>query len=271
MNWLRTSDWVGAPPEALITTAAERRRVCLEVGIVLLLGLGQSAVYSLLSLTARLTSGTPLAQQSAAINPSRSDREWLDFSYQFLNALFPLVLVALALYLLWRDGSNPFRRIGLNLRSPGRDLARGIGLVAIIGIPGIGLYLAGRALGLTVAIEAGPSAWLWWSVPVLLLVALRAATTEEIVGVGYLFTRLRQLGWSPLGIIVAAALFRGSYHAYQGVGPLLGNVLMGLVFGVAYLKWGRVMPLVVAHFMIDAVAFVGYPLALALWPALFGA
>ena len=257
-----------ADPEA---DGAERRRLWLEVGIVLALGLGQSAVYSLLSLSARLTSGTPLGQQSAAINPSRSEREWLDFAYQFLGALFPLALVALALYLLSRDGSNPLRRIGLDANSPWRDLGRGLGLVALIGIPGIAFYLAGRSLGLTVAIEAGPLNWLWWSVPVLLLAALRASAVEEIVGVGYLFTRLKQLGWSPVTIVIAAALFRGSYHAYQGIGPLIGNVLMGLVFGWAYLRWGRVMPLVVAHFVIDAFAFIGYPLALAWWPALFGA
>jgi membrane protease YdiL (CAAX protease family) len=33
---------------------------------------------------------------------------------------------------------------------------------------------------------------------------------------------------------------------------------MGLVFGYLYQKWGRVMPLVVAHFLLDAVVFIGY-------------
>ncbi len=44
---------------------------------------------------------------------------------------------------------------------------------------------------------------------------------------------------------------------------------MGLVFGWCYKRWGRVMPLVVAHTIIDIVAFVGYPLAAAWWPAIF--
>ena len=34
----------------------------------------------------------------------------------------------------------------------------------------------------------------------------------------------------------------------------------GLVFGAAYRRWGRVMPLVVAHTLLDVVAFVGYSL-----------
>jgi membrane protease YdiL (CAAX protease family) len=33
---------------------------------------------------------------------------------------------------------------------------------------------------------------------------------------------------------------------------------MGLVFGYLYQKWGRVMPLVVAHFLLDAIVFIGY-------------
>jgi membrane protease YdiL (CAAX protease family) len=35
---------------------------------------------------------------------------------------------------------------------------------------------------------------------------------------------------------------------------------MGLIFGWAYRKWGRVMPLILAHFFLDAVSFVGYAL-----------
>ena len=33
---------------------------------------------------------------------------------------------------------------------------------------------------------------------------------------------------------------------------------MGLIYGYYYHRTGRVWPLVIAHFLIDAVAFVGY-------------
>jgi hypothetical protein len=33
---------------------------------------------------------------------------------------------------------------------------------------------------------------------------------------------------------------------------------MGLLFGRLYQRWGRVRPLVVAHPLIDAVAFLGH-------------
>ncbi|WP_442935352.1 CPBP family glutamic-type intramembrane protease [Nesterenkonia sp. PF2B19] len=39
---------------------------------------------------------------------------------------------------------------------------------------------------------------------------------------------------------------------------------MGVVFGAVYLRYGRVMPLVIAHFLLDAVAFLAFPLVLRL-------
>ena len=44
-----------------------------------------------------------------------------------------------------------------------------------------------------------------------------------------------------------------------------------VVFGWCYARWGRTMPLVIAHWIIDIVSFVGYPLAVGWWPGLFAA
>lgn len=243
----------------------------VELVIVLGLSLGASAVYSIVSIIARLTAETPLAEQSASINQSRSSREWLDFTYQFLDVFFGLFVVALALYLLSLPRRDPFRRIGLDLTRPGRDAASGLALVAVIGVPGLALYAAGRALGVTVAVVPAPLDAHWWTIPILVLAALKAALTEEVIVVGYLFTRLRELGVGAWATIVSSALLRGSYHLYQGFGPFAGNVAMGLVFGWCYTRWGRTMPLVVAHWVLDMAAFIGYPLAVAWWPGLFAA
>ena len=103
-----------------------------------------------------------------------------------------------------------------------------------------------------------------------LLAAVRAGLQEELVVVGYLFTRLRDVGWGTWHIIVGSALLRGTYHLYQGLGGFVGNVVMGLIFGWLYARWKRVLPFVIAHTLIDAAIFVGYPWAAATWPALFG-
>ena len=67
-----------------------------------------------------------------------------------------------------------------------------------------------------------------------------------------------------------AALFRGSYHLYQGFGAFVGNVMMGLMFGWLYSRTRRVLPFVIAHALLDAAIFIGYPWAAATWPELFG-
>ena len=239
-----------------------------EIAIVLGLSLGASAVYSILAIIARLTDTTPLAKQTATINGSQSTREWLDFSYQFLGLFFALFGVALVLYLLWQPRRSAFRRLGFDLTDGRRDLLRGGGLVLAIGIPGLALYLAGRMLGITVAVVPQPIDTFWWTIPVLVLSAVRAGLTEELIVIGYLFTRLRELGWSTWTIIGSTALLRGSYHLYQGIGPFIGNAVMGVVFGWCYTRWGRTMPLVIAHTLLDVLSFVGYPLALAWWPVL---
>ena len=64
----------------------------------------------------------------------------------------------------------------------------------------------------------------------------------------------------PVGALVASSVLRGSYHLYQGIGGLIGNMAMGVVFVLLYRRWGRVGPLVAAHALIDIVAFVGYAL-----------
>jgi membrane protease YdiL (CAAX protease family) len=60
--------------------------------------------------------------------------------------------------------------------------------------------------------------------------------------------------------VITSAVVRGSYHLYQGWGGFAGNLIMGALFGLIYLRWKRVMPLVVAHTLLDIAAFVGYAL-----------
>ena len=55
-------------------------------------------------------------------------------------------------------------------------------------------------------------------------------------------------------------MLRGAYHLYQGFGAGLGNLVMGLVFGYVWRRTGRLWPLIIAHGIIDSVAFVGYAL-----------
>ena len=252
------------------TPVPGRRRITAEIWIVLGLSLGQSAVYAVVSLVAKLTAGPPLASQSTALNVSQSPRPLLDLTYQLLSILFAALPVALALYLLSEPGRSALRRIGLTTARPWRDLGWGVALAAAIGIPGLGFYALGRAIGITVQVQASALNAHWWTIPVLVLSALQNGLLEEVVAVGYLSERLRQLRWRGPAIVVTSALLRGSYHLYQGWGPFVGNAIMGVVFAEYYRRTRRVAPLVVAHFLMDMVVFVGYDLIPHAWLATLG-
>jgi membrane protease YdiL (CAAX protease family) len=133
-------------------------------------------------------------------------------------------------------------------------------IAACVGIPGLGIYLGARALGLNTEVQASALAGAWWTIPVLVLSAAQNAILEETIMIGFLYTRLRQLNWPVVWIVVFSAVIRGSYHLYQGFGGFAGNLIMGVVFGLIYLRWKRVGPLVVAHTLLDVTAFVGYAL-----------
>lgn len=231
-----------------------RQRLIFEVLLVLGVSLGKSAAYSIMSLLESM-SRAPLAEGTAQLNVVRNNREFFDLSYQLMDIVFALVPVMLVLYLLAEPGKSVFRKIGLDLRHPVRDGLGALGLLVIIGVPSLGLYAAGRALGVTLEIVPSSLNQYWWTIPVLVLSAIRAGVLEEVVLNGYLIGRLQKIGLGPWAAIVLSALLRGAYHAYQGFGPFLGNFAMGLLFGWVYKKYGRVAPLVVAHALIDIAAF----------------
>jgi membrane protease YdiL (CAAX protease family) len=218
-----------------------------EVFIVLALSLLQSAVYSIIDLLSAPLRGVAVGTFSGNVQ----------LATQLANIAFGLAPVWLVLHLMRRSGEGP-QAIGLTSDRPGEDVLTGVGLAAIVGGVGIGIYLAAVALGVNRIVYPIPPTGHWWTVPVLVLGSAQFALLEETVVVGYLITRLGQLGWTPWRAVVTSAVLRGSYHLYQGWGGFLGNLLLGLFFGVLYLRWRRIWPLVVAHCLVDIGAGVGY-------------
>ena len=240
--------------------AAPLRRQVLRSEVLLVLGVsvGASALYAALSLLRRLLAPVPLSQTEATLNGSYvPDLPWLDLAFQLAGIGLGVVPALLAVHLLTRDGI-PARAIGVDAGRPWADLAGGAALATVVGVPGLVLYVLAYRLGISATIVPSALPDVWWRVPVLVLSAGMNAALEEVVVVGYLITRLQQLSWSPRRAVGAAALLRGAYHLYQGFGAFAGNAVMGVLFGWFFLRTRRVMPLIVAHTMLDVVAFVGY-------------
>jgi hypothetical protein len=243
----------------VITDPGQRRGLVIEIVLVLAVTLGLSALRSLLALVDALLAPGPLANQSVAINAPVRKNELLDLGYQLTGVIQLLAWASLSGYLLWRSGIS-LRSLGLDRRSVARDAGLGVGLAALIGGPGLGLYLLARAAGFNLTVLPSALADTWWRVPVLIASAVANALAEEVLVVGYLITRLRQLGSGAGGAVLASAALRGSYHLYQGLGGFVGNLVMGLVFGRFWQRTYRLWALVSAHALIDTVAFVGYAL-----------
>jgi len=231
-----------------------------EIVAVLGVSLGASGLYALVDFIGSLTAKQSLSKQTATLNGSLAPgRPLLDLCLQLLNITLSLAPVLLVFYLLARSGERP-SSIGVDARQPGRDLARGAVLAAVIGGSGLVLYLIAYHIGVELNVVAESLPDIWWRIPVLLLSAFQNAALEEVVVLGYLISRLERLGVRPSRAIAISAVIRGSYHLYQGAGGFIGNAVMGTIFGILYRRWGRVTPMIIAHFLIDAVAFVGYAL-----------
>ena len=237
-----------------------RARIYRELLVVLLITFGMSGVRSLLRLIDAALSSTPLNQQTATLNASQADSPWLDLALQLCSAAVLCGWGLLVLYLLNPDKvALPKPRLG--------NLGSGAGLAALIGLPGLLFYLGALQLGFTKNVVPstkragrGPPTRRqgWREAPVLLVWSFANAFAEETVVVLWLLTRLKQLNLVPWKAVALSSLLRGSYHLYQGFSAGVGNIIMGVVFAWFYQRTNKIWPLVIAHFLIDALAFVGY-------------
>ena len=248
--------WVSPQP----LPQRERRLQIWEIIVVFAVSLGASAVRSVVSLIGSLTAPQALSAQHVIMNGSQAPgRPWFDLTLQLVSIAIGVAPALLVFYLLARNGEGP-SSIGVDLSEPGRDLLRGAGLAALIGGCGLILYILAFKAGISLDIVAASLPALWWRIPVLLLSALQDGILEEVLVVGYLLSRLRLLGVRPAAAIAISAVLRGSYHLHQGIGPFFGNVIMGVIFGVLFLRWRRTNPFIIAHTLINSVAFIGYTL-----------
>ena len=219
-----------------------------------------SGIYALLYLIrAEITIQGGIANTTAiVVRGAKTTYPFLDLADDLADILNGLAPPLLALVLLARNPAGRGFGIGFDLRSRWRDLAQGIGFLGLIGIPGLALVWVAHEIGANASLAVVDFPDVWYRFPYLLLSAFQNGFAEEVVVVGFMLTRLRQLGWSNQRALAASAVLRGSYHLYQGFGGFAGNLVMGLIFGYWFQRTRRVWPLVIAHFVIDAVSFIGY-------------
>lgn len=179
-----------------------------------------------------------------------------DFVSDVIGELVQLAPVALVAHLLARTGET-MRRIGFDRTRVGADLRLGVLLALVANGALVGANAIARAVDLPFRpIQFTNADASIAVIAIALLTAVAAAVSEEVIVNGYVLTRLGDIGWSANRALVASALLRGSYHLYQGIGGFIYNVVGGLVAGRIFQRTKRIVPLVVAHLLIDVSAFV---------------
>lgn len=237
-----------------------RRLLTAEVVVVVAMAVGLSALRSVLSFISSTLATGALSARTTTLNGSRAPgHPWLDLAYQLAFVISLLLAPALVVILLLRD-SEKLSDIGLRLDRRARDVFVGLATAAAVGGVGLTAYLIAHASGAALTIIPTNLPPVWWRIPILIASAIANATLEEVVLVGYLVRRCRQLGLPDPAAVAVSAAVRGGYHLYQGVGAMLGNAVMGAIFARYFQRTGRVLPQLVAHATIDTVAFVGFVL-----------
>jgi len=154
------------------------RSIRVEIVVLFVVTLGTSGLRSLVSLIDALLAPAPLASQSVSIIVPQAQASLLDLAKQLLTITSGVAWGVLGLYLLWRSGVNLRTRLGLDLTRPWKDLATGVGLAAVIGIPGLLLYLVAVRLGVNLTVAAVTLNDAWWRIPVLILAAIENVFLE---------------------------------------------------------------------------------------------
>ena len=77
------------------------------------------------------------------------------------------------------------------------------------------------------------------------LIVIVNSIYEEVLLTGYLFKRFEK--YHPSLVIIFSFIIRASYHTYQGWTKLPMVFIMALIFGVYYIKFKKLWPIIIAH------------------------
>ncbi len=226
----------------------ERKKLCLEVGAVLLLAVLPHLVRAVASMA--------LADDAASAPLSYS---------RIVAVATSLQVIAPLLYIMWRSG-EPWSTFGIVRPLWSVDLLLAIAVAAAIW----GSYLAVREVfyGATFVMpwlgdvlryvepshryaakfsgggELGP-------LPLLLLWQVVNGFAEELVGRAYLISRLSRLFGRPSLAVLASGALLASYHIYQGSYATLTIFAGQVAVGALYCLVRRIWPFALGHALYD--------------------
>lgn len=89
--------------------------------------------------------------------------------------------------------------------------------------------------------------------------AVTAGVCEEFLYRGFVMAALTRAGLPVWSVVLLSSILFGLAHLYQGRGGLLSTLVIGTVFGTARIAYDGLVPVMLWHFVVDAVAGVAGP------------
>jgi len=92
-----------------------------------------------------------------------------------------------------------------------------------------------------------------------LALAVTAGLCEEFLYRGFAMAALTRAGLPVWGAVLLSSILFGLAHIYQGRGGFVSTLVIGAVFGTARIAYDGMVPVMLWHFTVDAVAGVAGP------------
>jgi len=92
-----------------------------------------------------------------------------------------------------------------------------------------------------------------------LSLAVTAGLCEEFLYRGFAMAALTRAGVPAWGAVLLSSVLFGLAHVYQGRGGFVSTLVIGAVFGMARIAYDGMVPVMLWHFAVDAVAGVAGP------------
>jgi membrane protease YdiL (CAAX protease family) len=89
--------------------------------------------------------------------------------------------------------------------------------------------------------------------------AATAGLCEEFLYRGFAMAALTRAGLPVWGVVLSSSILFGLAHLYQGRGGIASTLVIGTVFGTARIAYDGLLPVMLWHFAVDAVAGVAGP------------
>ena len=198
-----------------------------------------------------LTSTLSFAGADLGIRPQDAS---LRIGYQMLQQFIGLGVLV---YLLWKQGRN-FTDIGINFCISDLPKSLAVFLVAYIGF--IVVYLA-LPQGAASSEGADRSALLGGlvSANVILLMCFTAINPifEELIVRAYAIIEIEQITGSRVIAVAVSTGIQAFYHLYQGWRWAIASAAIFLVFSLCFAYRKRAVPIILAHFYMDAIFMYG--------------